>query len=62
MLTYACFIKTNTTVNYLPCESLTLTICSVPVPITGTCSITIYIYTTCSIIFTGIINTWWDWK
>ena len=41
---------------------ITCTICSVPVPVTGTCSITIYIYTTCSIIFTWIVNTWWNWK
>jgi hypothetical protein len=31
---------------------ITCTISSVPVPVTGTCSITIYIYTTGSIIFT----------
>ena len=40
----------------------TCTICSVPVPVTGTCSITIYIYTTGSIIFTRIVNTWRNWK
>ena len=39
---------------------ITCTICSVPVPVTGTCSITIYIYTTGSIIFTWIVDTWWD--
>ena len=41
---------------------ITLTICSTPIPFTGTCSITIYIYTTCSIIFTWIVITWWNYK
>ena len=41
---------------------ITCTICSVPVSVTGTCSITIYIYTTGSIIFTRIVNTWRNWK
>jgi hypothetical protein len=43
-------------------EKITLTICSVPVPVTGTCSITIYIYTTCSIIFTWVVITWWNYN